>query len=67
MDAAVAYFGYKRAAELGFKLALCGEGSDEVLAGYDLFSATCRSASFGCLISELVTCTVTSDIQQGVL
>jgi asparagine synthase (glutamine-hydrolysing) len=37
MDACVAYFGYRRARELGFKVALCGEGSDEVLAGYDLF------------------------------
>jgi asparagine synthase (glutamine-hydrolysing) len=37
MDACVAYFGYKRAHECGFKVALCGEGSDEVLAGYDLF------------------------------
>jgi asparagine synthase (glutamine-hydrolysing) len=37
MDAAVAYFGYERAHAYGFKVALCGEGSDEVLAGYDLF------------------------------
>jgi asparagine synthase (glutamine-hydrolysing) len=37
MDACVAYFGYQRAHEHGFKVALCGEGSDEVLAGYDLF------------------------------
>ncbi len=37
MDACVAYFGYQRAHQLGFKVALCGEGSDEVLAGYDLF------------------------------
>lgn len=37
MDACVAYFGYRLAREKGFKVALCGEGSDEVLAGYDLF------------------------------
>ena len=37
MDASVAYFGYERAHACGFKVALCGEGSDEVLAGYDLF------------------------------
>jgi len=36
-DACVAYFGYRLAREKGFKVALCGEGSDEVLAGYDLF------------------------------
>jgi asparagine synthase (glutamine-hydrolysing) len=37
MDACVAYFGYRLAREKGFKVSLCGEGSDEVLAGYDLF------------------------------
>lgn len=37
IDACVAYFGYRLAREKGFKVALCGEGSDEVLAGYDLF------------------------------
>lgn len=37
MDACVAYFGYRLVRERGFKVALCGEGSDEVLAGYDLF------------------------------
>jgi len=37
MDACVAYFGYHRARQLGFKVALCGEGSDELLMGYDLF------------------------------
>ena len=37
MDACVAYFGYREAHARGFKVALCGEGSDEVLMGYDLF------------------------------
>jgi asparagine synthase (glutamine-hydrolysing) len=37
MDACVAYFGYREARSRGFKVALCGEGSDEVLMGYDLF------------------------------
>ena len=37
IDACVAYFGYRLARSQGFKVALCGEGSDEVLAGYDLF------------------------------
>ncbi|PRD43513.1 asparagine synthase (glutamine-hydrolyzing) [Phyllobacterium phragmitis] len=37
IDACVAYFGYRHARRNGFKVALCGEGSDEVLAGYDLF------------------------------
>lgn len=37
MDACVAYFAYRSARQSGFKVALCGEGSDEVLAGYDLF------------------------------
>ncbi|MBF9052545.1 asparagine synthase (glutamine-hydrolyzing) [Roseobacter sp. HKCCD9010] len=37
IDACVAYFGYRMARQKGFKVALCGEGSDEVLAGYDLF------------------------------
>lgn len=37
IDACVAYFGYRLARQNGFKIALCGEGSDEVFAGYDLF------------------------------
>ncbi|MGF1425981.1 asparagine synthetase B family protein [Kitasatospora sp. LaBMicrA B282] len=37
MDSCVAYFAYRLVKEHGFKVALCGEGSDEVLAGYDLF------------------------------
>jgi asparagine synthase (glutamine-hydrolysing) len=37
MDTCVGYFAYRLAKEHGFKVALCGEGSDEVLAGYDLF------------------------------
>lgn len=37
MDTCVGYFAFKVANEHGFKLALCGEGSDEVMAGYDLF------------------------------
>ncbi|MEW9547896.1 asparagine synthetase B [Nonomuraea sp. NPDC050783] len=38
MDSCVGYFVYRAARRHGFKLALCGEGSDEVLAGYDLFA-----------------------------
>lgn len=37
MDSLVAYFAYQVVHQHGFKVALCGEGSDEVLAGYDLF------------------------------
>ncbi len=37
MDTCVGWFAYRLAHEHGFKVALCGEGSDEVLAGYDLF------------------------------
>jgi asparagine synthase (glutamine-hydrolysing) len=37
MDSCVAYFAYQLVGRHGFKVALCGEGSDEVLAGYDLF------------------------------
>lgn len=37
MDSCVAYFAYRAVREHGFKIALCGEGSDEVLAGYALF------------------------------
>lgn len=37
MDSCLSYFGYKHANKLGFKIALCGEGSDELLAGYDFF------------------------------
>ncbi|MEU5954622.1 asparagine synthase (glutamine-hydrolyzing) [Streptomyces sp. NPDC047525] len=37
MDTCVGYFAFLLAKENGFRLALCGEGSDEVMAGYDLF------------------------------
>lgn len=37
VDACFSNFGYRQAKAYGFKVALCGEGSDEVLAGYDLF------------------------------
>ncbi|MEV0323220.1 asparagine synthetase B family protein [Streptomyces sp. NPDC050658] len=37
MDTCVGHFAYVLARKHGFKLALCGEGSDEVMAGYDLF------------------------------
>ncbi|MEV4221985.1 asparagine synthase (glutamine-hydrolyzing) [Nonomuraea sp. NPDC049725] len=37
MDTCVGYFAFELAKRHGFKLALCGEGSDEVMAGYDLF------------------------------
>ncbi|OEU88203.1 hypothetical protein DB35_17610 [Streptomyces abyssalis] len=37
MDTCVGYFAFRLVREHGFKLALCGEGSDEVMAGYDLF------------------------------
>jgi asparagine synthase (glutamine-hydrolysing) len=37
MDTCVGYFAYQQIHEHGIKVALCGEGSDEVLAGYDLF------------------------------
>ncbi|MDJ1134670.1 asparagine synthase C-terminal domain-containing protein [Streptomyces iconiensis] len=37
MDTCVGYFAFRLAKRHGFKLALCGEGSDEVMAGYDLF------------------------------
>jgi len=38
-DACFGYFAYRQAKQHGFKVMLCGEGSDEVLAGYDLFRA----------------------------
>jgi asparagine synthase (glutamine-hydrolysing) len=37
IDTAIASFAYEAVQELGIKVALCGEGSDEILAGYDLF------------------------------
>jgi asparagine synthase (glutamine-hydrolysing) len=37
VDACVGYLSYRAVRHHGFKVALCGEGSDEVLAGYDLF------------------------------
>jgi asparagine synthase (glutamine-hydrolysing) len=36
-DACFGNFAYQQVKRHGFKVALCGEGSDEVLAGYDLF------------------------------
>lgn len=39
-DACFGDFAYRQAKQHGFKVMLCGEGSDEVLAGYDLFK-TC--------------------------
>jgi asparagine synthase (glutamine-hydrolysing) len=40
-DVCFGNFAYRHAKQHGFKVALCGEGSDEVLAGYDLFR-TCE-------------------------
>ncbi|MDE9442009.1 7-cyano-7-deazaguanine synthase [Xenorhabdus bovienii] len=37
VDSIIANFGYFIANKLGFKVALCGEGSDEIFCGYDLF------------------------------
>ena len=37
MDTCLGYFPYQEIRKHGIKVALCGEGSDEVLAGYDLF------------------------------
>ncbi|PHM50105.1 asparagine synthetase B family protein [Xenorhabdus miraniensis] len=37
IDSIIAGFGYFIASKLGFKVALCGEGSDEIFCGYDLF------------------------------
>ncbi|WLE63520.1 7-cyano-7-deazaguanine synthase [Burkholderia plantarii] len=37
IDSTIAHFGYYVASRLGFKVSLCGEGSDEIFAGYDLF------------------------------
>ena len=37
LDACFGNYAYQQARAHGFKVALCGEGSDEVLAGYDLF------------------------------
>lgn len=37
MDTCVGQFAFRLVKQHGFKLALCGEGSDEVNAGYDLF------------------------------
>ena len=39
IDSAIAHFGYHIANKLGFKVALCGEGSDEIFYGYDLFKS----------------------------
>jgi asparagine synthase (glutamine-hydrolysing) len=41
-DACFGDFAYRQAKQHGFKVMLCGEGSDEVLAGYDLFR-TCEN------------------------
>lgn len=37
IDSAIAHLGYYIANKLGFKVSLCGEGSDEIFCGYDLF------------------------------
>jgi asparagine synthase (glutamine-hydrolysing) len=37
MDASIMYFSYKLAHSAGMKVVLVGDGSDEVLAGYDFF------------------------------
>lgn len=37
IDSTIAHFGYYVANRLGFKVSLCGEGSDEIFYGYDLF------------------------------
>ncbi len=37
MDTCLGYCAYREIHRHGIKVALCGEGSDEVLAGYDLF------------------------------
>ncbi len=37
IDTCIASFAYAEVERLGIKVALCGEGSDEILAGYDLF------------------------------
>jgi len=37
IDSTIAHFGYYIANKLGFKVSLCGEGSDEIFYGYDLF------------------------------
>jgi asparagine synthase (glutamine-hydrolysing) len=37
MDSCLGFYAYREIRSRGIKVALCGEGSDEVLAGYDLF------------------------------
>lgn len=37
MDSCISYFAYRLIQRHGFKVAICGEGSDELLGGYDLF------------------------------
>lgn len=37
MDSCLGFYVYREIHNQGMKVALCGEGSDEVLAGYDLF------------------------------
>jgi asparagine synthase (glutamine-hydrolysing) len=37
MDSCLGFYAYREIRSHGIKVALCGEGSDEVLAGYDLF------------------------------
>lgn len=37
IDSVIAHFGYYVANKLGFRFSICGEGSDEIFAGYDLF------------------------------
>ncbi|NEO13078.1 MULTISPECIES: asparagine synthase-related protein [unclassified Moorena] len=40
MDASLMYFAYKMAKTAGIKIILIGDGSDEVLAGYDFFKTS---------------------------
>ncbi|NEO24592.1 asparagine synthase C-terminal domain-containing protein, partial [Moorena sp. SIO4A5] len=40
MDASLMYFAYKMAKNAGIKIILIGDGSDEVLAGYDFFKTS---------------------------
>ena len=37
MDSCLGFYAYQEIRSCGIKVALCGEGSDEILAGYDLF------------------------------